>query len=173
MTPPLRIALLGGAIADRVAGALRDAGHRPVLIDARGLPTVDGLLRRRGFTDGLSRVPAAFGRLAAGDFDVAHAFSAPDAYAAQRWRRIGGTPVVFTCTDVLDRSSVASARLRLSLLTGALERSDAVTALDPRAREALQRWMTIDAPVVAADDARGHDALYRRVIADRAKVPPR
>jgi hypothetical protein len=117
------------------------------------LPThagAEALLRRRGFTPGLSAL--AHARRLRG-YDVLHAFTPIEAVAAQRH-----APTVFTCTEVLDRGNVADRRLRLWSLERALGRSAAVTAADEAVAESLGRWFALDVPVV--DDYRD---LYGRL----------
>jgi Glycosyltransferase Family 4 len=165
----LRVALVahgGGAPARDLEATLRAAGHEAALIAPAPVGAVEAALRFRGFTGPLTHVPRAFVALAQGGFDVAHAFSAPDALAAHLFRRRAGRPAVFTCAEVLDRSSVADRRLRLRLLAAAVEDSDAVLAASEAAQEALWRWMAVEAPVVAASDAAGHERVYRALLAD-------
>ncbi|HEV3000593.1 MAG TPA: glycosyltransferase [Solirubrobacteraceae bacterium] len=155
-----RIALLDDGDAGALAAALRAAGHDARVVRAPSVEVVDLLLARRGFTGPLSHAPLLAARLAAGGFDVAHAFTAVDAVAAQAWRALGGGRVVFTCRETLDRSSLADRRLRLWALRRAVERSDAVAAASEPARDALWRWMAVEAPVVPLDDARAQLRLY-------------
>jgi hypothetical protein len=111
------------------------------------LPThapAEALLRRRGFTPGLSALAHAH-RLRG--YDVLHAFTPIEAVAAQRH-----APTVFTCSEVLDRTNVADRRLRLWSLERALRRSAAVTAADAAIAASLARWFALDVPVV--DDYR-------------------
>ena len=158
----LRVALLGEGDRVRALDAsLRDAGHLPSVLADRPVPLAEAMLRRRGFTPGLTAVPAAISALLSGDFDVVHAFSPPAARAALEWRRRRGGLVVFTCEEELDRASVADRRQRLPLLRAAVEDSNAVTAPDERRRAALARWMAADSLVVADGDVDGYVGLYR------------
>lgn len=166
------------AVAELAAG-LAARGHQPVVLSAhraaprrcvedgvrvlRVLCPPDGLLDRRGFTGPLTHLPFVLAALRRGDFDVAHAFSAPDAAAALRWGRGTARPVVFTCADGLDRARVADRRLRLRLLRDATERSQAVTATTPEDRAALQRWLAVEATLLAPGDAAGHERLYEHL----------
>ena len=103
--PAVRVAILchGDAAVEHdaleLAEALRHAGHDTRLLIGPGYPAVEALLLWRGFTEGLSSVPASVRELRRGDFDVAHAFTAVDACAALRW----GGPVVFGVAEVLGR----------------------------------------------------------------------
>ena len=115
----------------------------------------EAVLRRRGFTPGLTSL--LFTRRLAG-YDLIHAFDPIDAVAALRAAR----PTVFTCTEPLDRSTVADRRLRLWALQQALESTQAVLAADEDRRAELATWFAIDAPVLAAAE---QDDLYRRILA--------
>ena len=166
---PLRVALLlhRGApaaaeadVADVAAGLLEE-GLSATIVRAPRLP--EAPLRFRGFTGPLTHVPLAAGALWRGRYDLAHAFTVPDAAAALLWRRASGRPVVFGCREVLDRSSVADRRLRLRLLTAAVEGADAVVAASPEAQEALRRWMAVDVPLIEPRGGSAHARLYRRL----------
>ena len=110
-------------------------------------------------------MPLAVGALWRGNYDIAHAFTAVDAQAALRWRHRAGRPVVFGCTEVLDRDNVADRRLRLRLLTDAVKETDAVVAYSDQAREALWRWLAVEAELLEPEDGPAHVALYRRLLA--------
>jgi hypothetical protein len=166
----VRVALLcgdrrGHAAADELGRALRAAGHEALLLDRDG-GAAEALLRRRGFTDALTALPLGAAALARGGFDVAHAFSPPDAAAALLRRR---APVVFTCVETLGRDRLADRRLRLALLRRAVEESDALVAPGEPAAAALARWLAVDARVLAPDDAEGHLHLYRDLLATGAR----
>ena len=103
MTPAdrgsLRIALLhddssGADHASELADGLDRAGHDAQLVRASAVGALESLLRRRGFADSLTRVPAGLTALLRGGFDVAHAFSPTDAAAALTWRRLAARPAV-------------------------------------------------------------------------------
>jgi len=169
-----RVALLahgdGAPLADELARALRAAGHDAALVRVRALP--EAPLRLRGFTGPLTHLPFALLALRRGGYDVAHAFSAPDAAAALAWRRLGGGAVVFTCAEELRRERLSDARLRLALLQAALEDSDALAVATEAGRAALRRWMALDAPVLEPRDAAGHEALYAAALT-RARAAAR
>ena len=158
------VAVLGHGVpeAARLADALGAA-----LVDTAPVTLAERVLRRRGFTGPLTHLPAATLALRRGAFDVVHAFSAPDAAAARLWRRATGGPVVFTCAETLDRGNVSDRRLRLRLLDGALQDSDAVIAAGEPQRDALWRWAAVDVEVLAPDDVDGHARLYRNLLAAR------
>jgi hypothetical protein len=161
----IRVALLhhSGAPPTGTEVALQEAGAAPELM--AGSSPLDRLLRRRGFTGALTHVPFALGALLRGSYDVAHAFTAVDAQAALRWRRLSGGVVVFGCTEVLDRGNVADRRLRVRFLTDAVKETDAVVAYSDQAREALWRWLAVEAELLEPDDGPAHVALYRRLLA--------
>jgi hypothetical protein len=172
---PLRIAVLHpgerspGSAGERhaleLADAMGDAGHEPHVVSARMAGPAEALLRRRGFAESLTPVPAGVLTLLRGDFDVAHAFSTSDALTALTWCRLGGGPAVFTCAEPLDRDALADRRLRLWLLQRAVRDTDAVIAATEESRAALARWLALDAPVIESRDAAGYERLYRRLLA--------
>ena len=159
-----RVALVdhsGGPYASELAGALPALGIEAALLGPRpGARAADGLLARRGFTGGLAHVPLVTARLLRDDFDVAHAFTAPDAFAALLTRR----PVVFTCTETLSRGTVANARLRLRMLERAAGEPDAVLAASDAVAESMLRWLAVEAPVL---DAPAHARLYGELASRR------
>jgi hypothetical protein len=154
-----RIALLGDGDATALAAALRERGHPATAVRARALPG-EGWLRRRGFTGPLTPVPLQTVALLRGDYGLVHAFSATDALAARLWRRASGGPVVVTVLEVLDRGRLADTRLRLPLLQAAVEQSDVVLAASGEVRDALRRWLAVDARVVDPVDAAAHARVY-------------
>ena len=103
-----------------------------------------------------------------GHYDVAHAFSPSDALTALTWRRLGGGPVVFTCTESLDRDGLADRRLRLWVLEHAVQDADALVAATEESRAALARWLALDVAVIKSGDAAGYERLYRDLLARRA-----
>jgi hypothetical protein len=143
--------------------ALAEAGVAAELV-APPSP-LDRLLRRRGFTAGLTHVPLAVAALHRGRYDIAHSFTVTDAQAALLWRRRSGRPVVFGCTEVLDRGNVADSRLRLQLLSAAVKESDAVVAHSAEARDALWRWLAVEAQLVEPADGASLLAVYQRLLA--------
>ena len=168
----MRIALLhngsaGGRHAHELADALREAGHDPHVLSARPAGPAEALLRRRGFAGSLTPVPSGVVALLRGGFDVAHAFSTADALTALTWRRLGGGPAVFTCTEALRRDRLADRRLSLWLLQRAVQDTDALVAATEESREALARWLALDAPVIESHDAAGYERLYRELLIRR------
>jgi len=126
---------------------------------------LDPLLEHRGFTTPLAHLPFTLGALLRGHYDVAHAFSPQDAYAALLWRHSSGRPVVFSCAEPIEREQLSNGRLRLRFLRTALEESDAVIVHDDAARAAAWRWLALEPPVIAAGDGAGHEQLYRSLLA--------
>jgi glycosyltransferase involved in cell wall biosynthesis len=139
-------------------------GHRPrVVTSHRGLPrrTVeDGVevlrqwrppdlpLRVRKFQDALTHLPLSYAALRAGDDEVAHAFFASDALPAVAWARRTGRPAVFSYMGIPQREVLTSARRRLQILEHVTTRADAVVALSRAARDAMWRWLGVEARVV-------------------------
>lgn len=164
----LRVALLdhgqGASPANETAAALRERGHDAVVIGGRG-NALDSVLDRRGFTTPLTHVPATIRQLTLGRYDIAHAFSPQDAYAALHWRRRGGRLVVFSCTEPIEREWLADRRLKLRFLRAALEESDAVIVHDEGSRAAAWRWLSLEPPLIPKEDAVALEDLYRRLLA--------
>jgi hypothetical protein len=129
---------------------------------------LDGLLAGRGFTTPLTHLPATVRELAAGGYDIAHAFSPQDAYAALRWRRRSGRPLVFSLAEPVAREHIADRRLRLRFLLAALTQSDAVIVHDEETRAAAWRWLALEPPVIELDDGAGHERLYLGLLAHRS-----
>lgn len=188
----LRVALLlhsygdpspADAIVAALASALSGLGHEPAVLAVHRGPTTtttangvrvvryrrlpEAPLRVRGFTGPLTQLP--WGIRALGGFDLAHAFTPVDAWVAQRWRRRGGGPVVYTASEPLTRDRLADARMRLDHVRAAVEDSDSVTAASEEARAALRRWLAVDAPLLAPADGAEHVAVYRDVLARRRR----
>ena len=69
-------------------------------------PEIVGFNDRHGTRWKISAIPLGAQQLLRSRFDVAHAFSAPDAQAALIWRSITGRPVAFTCVETLHRGGV-------------------------------------------------------------------
>lgn len=149
--------------SDVLAREVESLGHRATVLSGSPLPVVDRLLERRGFVSPLSQIPSVARRLSSGGFEVAHARSPEDAVAASWWRRVTGHPVILELSPPPDRAHLADRRLRLRLLSRALEASVAVVVRDRVAAEAVRRWLALE-PTVAPDAAALVD-LYRRVSA--------
>lgn len=169
----MRIVLLcpaerGATAVERLGQGLRGFGHEVDVLALRGdqararIATVaDRALAKRGFVTPLAPALPTVAALLARSYEVAHAFSIPEAQAALMWRRLRGGRVVFTCVEPVERARLADRRLRLRLTRGAYEDSDVVTAASPQAQAALGRWLALDAPVIELGDASSYERLYR------------
>ena len=154
----------GAPAVHDLAASLRELGHQATVLGSTPTP-LDPLLEHRGFTTPLAHLPFTLGALLRGHYDVAHAFSPQDAYAALLWRHSSGRPVVFSCAEPIEREQLSNGRLRLRFLRTALEESDAVIVHDDAARAAAWRWLALEPPVIAAGDGAGHEQLYRSLLA--------
>jgi glycosyltransferase involved in cell wall biosynthesis len=148
-------------VLHELAIGLRDGGDRPRIltshpglrsraieegIEVVRLPRVgSSVLRLRRFQEHLEHLPFLYAALRAGDDELAQTFFPTDALAAQRW---DGGPAVFSYMGIPRRDVLASLRLRLKVLEGAVVRSDAVVALSGAARNAIWRWFGVEARVV-------------------------
>jgi hypothetical protein len=183
----LRVALLAHTFADEpeapaslaarmLAGGLRETGHRPTVITCHagpsGTESIEGIrvarvrrlpeaaLRFRGFVTPLTQLPFTLAALERERFDVAHAFTEVDAWASVRWRERGGGDAIFTCAEPPTRETLADRRQRLKLVTRAFWDSDAVAAASSEVRDEVERWLSLDVPIVAPGDAAGYVELY-------------
>lgn len=147
-----------------LAGALRAAEHdarivtthpgRPSLrvedgVQVLRLPRPPGLVAsRRRFQEHVEHMPLLRAALAAWRPDLVHGFHLTDAAAGARHARRAGVPAVFSFMGIPRREELAALRLRLSLLERAVTESDAVIALSRAARDALWRWLGVEARIV-------------------------
>jgi hypothetical protein len=154
----------GAPAVHDLAANLRELRHQATVLGSAPTP-LDPLLERRGFATPLTHLPYTLAALLRGHYDVVHAFSPQDAYAALLWRRRSGHPVVFSCAEPIEREQLSNRRLRLRLLSTALEESDAVIAHDDGARAAAWRWLALEVPVLAPTDGAAHERLYRSLLA--------
>ena len=141
------------------------AGHHPRLITShpgRTTRTVeDGMaitrhwrppqerLRRRMFEPWLSHLPLTQRDLARGDDDVAHALYPADGAVAARWAAKTGRPAVLSYMGLPHRAGLANRRARLRLTLEAVQGCDAVVALSQTAAEHFERWLGVQARVIA------------------------
>lgn len=132
--------------------------HRDV-IRVHRLP--ERALDARGFVTPVSHLPMLLIAMLEERVNVVHAFTAVDAQAALVYRRVTGKPMVFSFVDPPRREDLADRRGKLRFLSRALRGSDAVTATSAESRDAVQRWLAMDVPVVESADAGGHEALYQ------------
>lgn len=183
----LRVALvhhdLHPSTVDAAKGFL-SAGHEPEVIGCHrsrscrtvvdGVPVVrcrrlpEAPLRWRGFVGPLTHLPGVLTTLVRGGYDIVYAWSSVDTTAALVWSRLTGRPTVFAPAEAPARERLADRRLRLWTIVRALEHSDAVIAPSVEVRQALDRWLAVDAPVVEPLDAPGHERLYAELRAGRS-----
>jgi glycosyltransferase involved in cell wall biosynthesis len=172
----LRVALLspcywpevrrgGERFVHDLAAGLLERGHRPRLIVSHpgpasrtveeGVPVVrlprppERRLVRRRFESHLTHVPLAYRELARGDDDVAVAIYPTDALAAARWTRRTGRPSVLAYLGIPDRRALVDRRGRVEILRRVTRDCTAVTALSVAAADAFERWLGVDARVIA------------------------
>lgn len=147
--------------ARELGAGLLDRGHRPRLVTSHpgptertveeGLPVTRhrrpprGRLLRRGFEPWLTHLPATWLDLRRGEDDLAHALYPTDGVAALR----AGRPLVLSAMGLADRAWVAGARLRPQLTLEAMHGAGAVVALSAAGRDALWRWLGVEARVIA------------------------
>jgi hypothetical protein len=113
-------------------------------------------LASRAFDGPITQIPRTIKALAG--FQVAHAFSPQDAFAAS----YGAAAVAFTCMETPRREELAERRLRLRFWEHAADPGHALLAPGEATRRAVWRWLAVDAQVIAAGDAEGHERVYRR-----------
>ena len=147
--------------AYELARGLIAAGHEPVIITShpgRTTRTVeDGIaihrlwrppqerLRRRMYEPWLTHAALTARELRRVDPDVAHALYPTDGAVAARW----GGPSVLSYMGLPHRASLANRRLRLRLTLEAVHGCDAVVALSDTAAEHFDRWLGVEARVIA------------------------
>jgi phosphatidylinositol alpha-mannosyltransferase len=144
-----------------LARGLRDHGWRPRLLTSHPRPAPeqveDGLpirrvrrlpgertLRRLGFDDFWTHVPALAAELRRADDDLVHAFYPTDGIVAARWSRRSGRPSLLSMMGVPN----PSARLRFDALARAARAATAVTALSRWAAEGLWWRYGVEARVL-------------------------
>jgi glycosyltransferase involved in cell wall biosynthesis len=147
--------------ARELATGLVGEGHHPALITSHpgrttraledGLEVVrlwrppQGRLRRRMYEPWLSHAPLSLRELRRRVPDVAHALYPTDGAVAARW----GGPSVFSYMGLPHRASLANRRLRLRLTLEAVHGCGAVVALSRAAAEHFDRWLGVEARVIA------------------------
>ncbi len=116
-----------------------------VVVDrARRLPELSPL---RFYEHYLATVPAAVSRLRRGRFDLAHAFSPSDAFAASLARRGGGPRYVFSIHGIPTREFLVARRYRLEMLQRAITAAAQVTVLSEAAAARARRYLQ-ESPLV-------------------------
>lgn len=118
------------------------------LVIVRNPRVLDRYLARRAVQEYVTHVPLSYLSLRRGDDDLAHAFYPTDAAAAVRWSRATGRPAVFSYMGIPQRSVLAARRMRLRLLTEAVDGASAVVALSHATARGLRRWLGVAEPHV-------------------------
>jgi len=155
--------------SERFARGLADGllarGHHVTLITShKGRPSTrieDGLrvvrvwrppdrrLDRRLYEHHLTHLPFAARALDAIDADVAHALYPTDGLVAARWRARTGRPAVLSYMGIPHRQGLANRRLRVQVLQRAIRGASTTVALSEAARSGFDRWLGVDARVIA------------------------
>jgi len=125
------------------------------------------MLERFNVQEWLTHVPLTLRELRRGDEDAAVAAYLTDAFAAVRWGRRTGRPVVYAYMGIPEREILSSRRGRLRLLEAVTTGADAVTVLSASARDAVWRWMGVEAHVIHP----GVDLAHFTPGGERADVP--
>ncbi len=148
----MRVAILTGAAeteaASEAASELTRAGDDVRLIDSRRPPDI--LVGRRSYEPELTVVPGVIRRLRASDAEIAHSFSHVLAWATLRFTRL---PVVFTCTAVVDRLYLVSARSRLAMMERVAREAAAIAVPDDARADAFERFLQRRPEVVSGVEA--------------------
>jgi glycosyltransferase involved in cell wall biosynthesis len=147
-----------------LAADLARLGHEPTLITSHRKPPTrtqeDGFeivrvwrppnypLRKRNVQEAVTHLPFSYRELRRGHYDVAHPFFPSDGWAAVEWGQRTGRPVVFSYMGTPERKVLSSKRGRLKILERVTTQADAVTVLSPAARDAMWRWLGIEAEIV-------------------------
>lgn len=139
-----------------LADGLRARGHEPRIVTGhRGRPRRTGdVLRiprlpderlvRRGWEEHLTHVPFTAVALRLGHDDVVHALYPTDALAAPADR-----PLVLSFMGIPHRRWLVARHPRAAIMRRALDRADAVVSLSRVAADAFERWLGVDARVIA------------------------
>ena len=151
--------------ARELADGLLAGGHAPRLVTSHRVRTArtiedglaitrhwrppDGRLRRRLFEDHLTHIPLTALDLLRGDDDVVHALHHTDAMAAAPWRARGRGPLVLSYMGIPHRVALANRRARLATMQRAVAAADAVVALSATAAQGFERWLGVEARVIA------------------------
>ena len=147
--------------ARELADGLLERGHRVSLITSHPGRTTraveDGLeiarlwrppqerLRRRLYEPWLTHAPLSLRELRRRNPDVAHALYPTDGVVAARW----GGPSVLSYMGLPHRAGIANRRRRMAITVEAVERCSAVVALSRTAAEHFERWLGVEARVIA------------------------
>lgn len=117
----------------------------PVLRVPRG---PEGWLARRQLEPYLTHLPASYGALRLGSYDIAHAWSVTDALVAGRWGRRTGRPVVHSYLGVPDHAGLADKRRRLEITLRVTAQADVTVALSRYAASQFRCWLGLEVPVI-------------------------
>lgn len=109
---------------------------------------LDGYLERRRIQNYVAHTPLTYLLLRAGRDDIAHAFYPTDAAVAARWSRAAQRPMIFSYMGIPQREVLASRRLRIRLLSEAVDGAAAVVALSQATADGLRRWLGVANPRV-------------------------
>jgi phosphatidylinositol alpha-mannosyltransferase len=124
-------------------------------------------LRLRNYQPALTHLPFLYRELVRGGDDVVHPIFPTDAVAAIEARKRTGVPVVFSFMGVPRRDALANLRLRMTVQARSTSECDALTVLSGVARDAVWRWLGVEAEIVAP----GVDLELFSPGGERAEVP--
>lgn len=129
-------------------------GRRPGMGLEEGVPVLrvprgpEGRLSRRELELYLTHLPGSYAAIRLGHYDVAHAWFAPDATVAARWKRHTGRPAIFSHLGIPDHVGLMDKRRRLQLTLDAVQGCDVSVALGKYAASQFRRWLGIEVPVI-------------------------
>lgn len=106
-------------------------------------------LDRRAYEHHLTHLPFALRELQRGDDEIAHAVYPTDAAIAGQWSLQTGRPAVFSYMGIPHHDSLANRRLRLRATLSAVRGAAAVVALSETAAQGFERWLGVEARVIA------------------------
>lgn len=108
----------------------------------------EGRLTRRELELYLTHLPGSYAAIRLGHYDIAHAWFAPDAVVAVRWKRHTGRPAIFSHLGIPDHIGLMDKRRRLQLTLDAVQGCDASVALGEYAASQFRRWLGVEVPVI-------------------------
>ena len=148
-----------------LSGELHRRGHVPrILTSHPGRPTrsvEDGIevvrswrpphgrLDRRAYESHLTHLPFSLRELRRGDDELAHAVYPTDAAVAGRWSAETGRPAILSYMGIPHHDGLTNRRLRLRATLSAVRGAAAVVALSQTAAEGFERWLGVEARVIA------------------------
>lgn len=107
------------------------------------------VLGRLGVQEAATHLPCTLSELRRGEDDAAVAAYLTDAAAAAVWSHRTGRPFVYAYMGIPDRSVLTARRGRVRMLEAVTGRAHAVVALSAAARDALWRWLGVEARIIA------------------------